>query len=329
MPVARLVVLLAVTALLVSGCVRVHGENAVVPAITPEEAAEVLARYAEIGNEANPVYDAELNLEIDTGPLGEINQAGHRARGAVHPEGNPRYRPLDFTDARFAIPRQAGWPKFFLADAESGREGDGNRWLLVFTRNSIEEQWRASYLAVVPPEEVPEPLLDGDGWAEAVPVTGEAGRLSGAYADFLAGGSGSTGGDGAGGAGDGAGGIVFAEGRYTTAEVERRAEEGTRPEFVVQYRDLAAEAAAHAPVGLRTADGGSLVFFTSHHHEKKTWAEGETPVVDEYVEALMEGAAESSVTSERLAIQAAEVPADGGPVRVLARIAMTVGARGG
>ncbi|MQS06661.1 hypothetical protein [Streptomyces alkaliphilus] len=324
---ARLFALLAVTALLVSGCVRVHGENAVVPATTPREAAEALARYAAIGNEANPVYDAELNLEIDTGPLGEINQAGHRARSAVHPEGNPRYRPLDFTDARFAIPRQAGWPKFFLADAESGREGDANRWLLVFTRNSIEEEWRASYLAVVPPGEVPELLVDGGGWAEAVPVAGEADRLSGAYAEFLARGSGSA--DGAPDDASGGGPIVFAEGRHTTGEVERRAEEGTRPEFVVQYRDLEAEAAAHAPVGLRTVDGGALVFFTSHHHEKKTWAEGETPVVDEYVEALMEGAAERSVTSERLSIQAAAVPADGGPVRVLARIAMTVGAKGG
>ncbi|MCE7081315.1 hypothetical protein [Streptomyces sp. ST2-7A] len=317
---ARLVVLLAVTALLMSGCVRVHGENAVVPALTPEEAAEVLARYADIGNEANPVYDAELNREIDTGPLGEINQAGHRARHAVHPEGNPNYRPLDFTDVRFAIPRQAGWPKFFLADAESGRAGDDNRWLLVFTRNSIEEEWRASYLAVVPPGDTPEPLLDGDGWAEAVPVTGEAGRLSGAYADFLAGAS-------TGNAGE-AGNIVFAEGRHTSGEVERREQEGTRPEFVVQYGDLAAEAAAHAPVGLRTTDGGALVFFASHHHEKKTWAEGETPVVDEYVEALMEGTPDRSVTSERLSIQAAAVPDGGGPVRVLARIAMTVTARG-
>ncbi|WP_165985971.1 hypothetical protein [Streptomyces sp. YIM 98790] len=310
-----------------AGCVTVHGERAEVPALTETEAEAVLEHYAEVSNEANRVYDEELNRTVDTGALGQINRAGHRARHEVHPEGNPDYRPLAFEDTRFHIPRLAGWPKFFVADTLSGR-GDGNRWLLVFTRGSLEEDWKASYLTLMPESSLPEFEEDEDGYAVAVrtaggpapdPAAGAAEGLavdpagiSAAYAGYLRTGEG-----------------PFADGAYTSEELARREGESTDPAFFVQYEDLAPEDPALATVGLRTTDGGALLFLTMHHHEQKTWAEGETPVVDEYVEALMEGQARQTVTIERMAILAARVPAEGrGEAELLSRISGALTATG-
>ncbi|MFD7512630.1 hypothetical protein ACFV5N_25290, partial [Streptomyces sp. NPDC059853] len=118
------------TAVSVSGCMTVHGETAIMPAASEEEAADALAHFVEVSNESNAAFDADLNDTIENGPLGEIDHAGLVARGTVDPEGNPDFEPLEFSDTRFLIPQQAGWPKFFVADTATNRSGDA-RWLLV------------------------------------------------------------------------------------------------------------------------------------------------------------------------------------------------------
>lgn len=296
------------------GCVTVHGERAEVPAVSPREAAAVVAHYAEVSNDANRAYDAELNATVETGALAAVDQAAHRAHREVHPGGNPDPAPVEFSDARYHIPRQAGWPRYFVADVHSGRTE--HRWLLVFTRDGIDREWRASHLSPLPPQDVPEFRVDADGYAEA--VTGDdpalalaPEELSAGYTAYLASGEG-----------------PYAEGPYTSGVRQRRQE--TELSHVTQYQDLPAENAAYAPVGLRTADGGALVFFTARHAARQTWAQGETPVVDPYAEALMEGTATRSVTTERLGLQAALVPAAtaGGGVTVLSRWTGLVAARG-
>lgn len=305
---------LAVTMSL-AGCVTVRGEEAVLPATTEEEAAEALERYAEIKNEVNPAYDAELNETADAGALAAINSAGHRARGAVHPEGNSGYVPMEFEDARFHIPRQAGWPKQFVVDTATNRGDD--RWLLVFTRNAVTEDWRAAYLLTFDPDEVPEFTRDEDGWAEAVPAEETEGlamspaELADGYVEFLADGEG-----------------PYEDGPLTSGERERREEAGNEAAYVVQYQDSTGGRAHSVPFGLRTEDG-ALVFFSSEHHEKQTWAEGETPVIDAYVEALMEGTASRAVTTRRMSVQAALLPQlEGEGVEVVSRVFGVVSASG-
>ncbi|HZG02371.1 MAG TPA: hypothetical protein VE546_02135 [Streptomyces sp.] len=304
----------------VSGCMTVHGEKAVVPATTRAEAAKVLEHFTKTNNEANRTHDAELNATIETGALGTIDQAGLRARRTVHPNGNPRHQPLELTDARFLIPRQAGWPKFFVADAASNRSG-GARWLLVFTRGGIEESWKVSYLSVLAADAVPKFSRDDRGYVEAVPAD-ETARLavapedlSRAYTDYLR-----------------EGGDAFAGGRLTSALREERKKTATRPGARTEWADLPAEDARFAPVGLRTEDGGALVFFTTHHQMKQTVAKGYRPQVkDPYVKALLEGTPRQSVTYARLALQAAAVPAadaqDPG-VRMLYRLQGLMSAKG-
>ncbi|GAA2401632.1 hypothetical protein GCM10010420_30690 [Streptomyces glaucosporus] len=305
----------------VSGCVTVHGEKAVVPATTEAEAAKVLEEFTKTNNEANRTYDAKLNTTIETGALGAIDQAGLRAKRSVHPDGNPDPSPLELSDARFLIPKQAGWPKFFVADAASNRSR-GARWLLVFTRGGIAEKWKASYLAVLAENAVPDFAEDGEGHVEAVPA-GETARLAmapedlgRAYADYLR-----------------EGGDAFADGPLTSEVREERKKSAVSPGARTEWADLPAEDARFAPLGLRTEDGGALVFFTTHHQSKQTVAEGYRPRVrDPYVKALLEGTPKQSVTYVRVALQTASVPAADAAdrkVRLVYRLQGLTGAKGG
>src|SRR5689334_2217912 len=99
-----------------AGCMTVHGERANIPSVTPAEAATVLTRLPTADNEATKAWDAQALGRIETGPLGAIDGAGARAKHANNPGGNPSFSPLAFSDSKFWIPRQVGWPKFFVAD---------------------------------------------------------------------------------------------------------------------------------------------------------------------------------------------------------------------
>lgn len=302
-----------------SGCMTVHGEKAVVPAATQEEAEAALEHYVEINNQAKRDYDAEQNDEIEVGPLGAIDGAGLTARAAESPIGDPDFEPLQLGDTQFHIPQQAGWPKFFIADTKpSGLE---NRWLMVFTRNSVEEDWRVSYLATLPAEQVPEFAEDGDGYLEDIPVDGDAGddlavppaELGTAYADYLQHGQG-----------------PFTEGPFTSDVLAEREQANSDAASLMQYRDSAAEEEKFAPLAVRTEDGGALVFFTVHHDSQETLAPDETFELNPQVEALLEtnGTPEHSLTLHRLAIKTARVPAGDGPVEVLSEVQGLISAEG-
>ncbi len=309
-------------ALLVSltGCMTVHGENAVVPAVSKGEAAKVLKTFVEKNNRANTVYDTDLNAEIETGALGAIDQAGLKARKQVRPQGNPDYHRLELTDTRYLIPEQAGWPKFFVTDSRSNRKGSG-RWFFVFQRDRANAPWRAAYLSVLQPDAVPEFARDKDGHVRAVPTGGGArltvppGRLSRAYTRYLQ---------------DG-GGDDFAAGPHTSAQREKREKQMARKSVRNEYADQEAQPPQFSPFGLRTRDGGALVFFASHHHHKQTLPRGYTPQIKEpLVKALMTGKPKHSVTFVRVSAQAVTVPAakDNGKIRFLSRIEGLTEARG-
>lgn len=280
-----------------SGCITVHGERVVVPATTKAEAAKVLKSFIEINNKANRTLDAKLNATIETGPLGAIDQAGLRARKKVHPEGHPNFQPLRVSDTRYLIPRQAGWPKFFVADTLV--EQRDKRWLLVFARDSANARWKATYLAVLDEESMPRFSRDEDGFVEPVPLGEEAElalapqRLSAAYARYLTDGKGDT----------------FASGPYTDRLRENRERTRANAKVVNQYVDQPADKGAFAPLGLRTTDGGALVFFASYHHQQATAREGlKPPVKSEYARALMTGTPNHDITYTYVAQQAVTVP---------------------
>lgn len=315
-------VAVTVLSLTASGCVVVHGEREVLPAATPEEAAQALEQFTAAYNRADRTYDSSQDADHVTGALGAIDAARLKAGRVNNPAGNPAHTPLTLTDAKFTIPKKAGWPRWFVADAKGNKGGDV-RWLLVFLRYDLGEKWKVAYLTLVAPEKIPEFKKDADGLAEAVPAnTTELAiaprDLSQAYATYLQ-----------------SGGKTFAPGAHTTNWRERRAKAASRPGLARQYLDQPVTDGAFAPLALRTADGGALVFFTTRHYEKQTAAQGTTvPTPDKNVRALTTGTIGQSLTMEFVSNQMALAPPrnasgpSGPQVSVLARVQGLTSAQG-
>ncbi|MFH8792922.1 hypothetical protein [Streptomyces sp. NPDC017941] len=306
----------AVLSLTASGCVTVHGEREVVRTATGPEAARALKDFLTAYNKADKAYDPALDAARVTGPLGAINQAGLEARHAQNPDGNSRHVPLELTDVSYAVPKKAGWPRWFVVDALANRRPDDYRWLIVFTRADADARWEATYLNLVHPDRLPELRRDADGHVE--PVAVDSGgfavaprRLSGTYADYLR-----------------SGGDTFAPGPHTSQWKAARDRSKKRPGLAVQYLDRPRNEGSFAPVGLRTKDGGALVFFTTHHYEKQTASKGLNVTVQPDVKPLMRGEAKQSITLERVSNQVALTPQGSGKVSVLSRMQGLVGAKG-
>ncbi|WP_344278904.1 hypothetical protein [Streptomyces hebeiensis] len=286
------------------GCVTVHGELAVLPAAKPSEAEKALEDFTDAYNAADKAYDPALDADRVTGALGEINQAGLKAGSVVSPNGNTRHQPLELTDAKYTIPKKAGWPRWFIADTTSNRnrpDGPKFRWVLAFVRNAPEEPWKCAYLTILRPGDVPEFKKDADGFAESVEPDSEAlavapGDLSEEYASFLKSGSPEH----------------FADGPHTDKWRESREENGRLPGLTTQYVDEPLGDGDFAPLAMRTADGGAMAFFATRIYERQTGAKGVRPEVSADVKALMKGEVKNSLTKNWISSQAALVAPNGG-----------------
>ncbi|MEW2632459.1 hypothetical protein AB0903_12560 [Streptomyces sp. NPDC048389] len=299
---------LAVTAVLsltASACVTVHGERAVVPSATTDEAAQALAAFTEAYNKADKAYDPALDAAHVTGPLGAINQAGLKARQANFPNGNPDHSPLELSDAKFTIPKKAGWPRWFVADTDSNRDRDDgaqdSRWVLLFVRTAPDAGWRAAYLTILSPGQIPPFKMDEDGYGQAVAPDGTglavAPRdLSEEYSSYLQSGKPDH----------------FKAGPHTSAWRTDRAKKANVPGTSTQYLDQPLNTGDFAPLGLVTQDGGGFVFFSVRNFERQTAAKGVKLKVVPDVQALLTGEVKSSLTKERVSNLAAVVPPSNG-----------------
>ncbi|MFJ8790514.1 hypothetical protein [Streptomyces sp. NPDC102462] len=312
---------LTALSLTASGCVVVHGEREVLPATSKAEAAKALEEFTDAYNAADKAYDSSLDADHITGALADIDGARLKAGHANHPGGNPGHQPLELSDAEFTIPKKAGWPRWFVADATANKGGSA-RWLFVFTRNALSEPFQVAYLTLVAPDKLPEFKLDEDGWAEAVPA-GSAdlsvapGELSEQYATYLK-----------------SGGSVFSDGVHTSDWRATRERQASKPGLARQYIDEPLTDGDYAPLALRTADGGALVFFTTRHFEKQTAAAGASvPTPGEDVQALTKGEIKQSLTLEFVSNEVALDPkrgsgSGGAQVSLLGRIQGLTGAQG-
>lgn len=301
----------------------VHGELEVVPTATRSEAAQALKAFTSAYNAADKAYDPALDADRVTGPLGAINQAGLKARQKNNPDGNANHSPLELTDARYLIPKKAGWPRWFLADTDSNRDEDSGkldtRWLVVFVKSGPDAGWKASYLSVVTPSQLPGFTKDNDGLAE--PVAADSSELAVApedlgtqYTEYLQKGTPD----------------VFAPGTATSGWRDAR-RTTRRAGFSYQYIDQPLDSGTFAPLGLKTDDGGALVFFSSKHFEQQTAAKGLRPPLNADVEALLTGEVKSTLTKERVSSQLVFVPKKGagdGKVVMLNRLPGLTAAKG-
>lgn len=314
---AAVAALVALVEPAVSGCVTVHGENTLLPAVASRgAAAKVLAQFTATSNKANRNADEKLNATNETGVLNAIDQATLKVERAVHPNGEPDYKPLKLTDTHYLIPEQRGWPKWFAADTANNRDHD--RWLISFTRDGADQPWKASYLTILKPAKMPKFAMDKDGHAEDVPVqTTELAMPPASVADNYTGYLDSGRPEG------------FADGPYTSQLRDAREKGKKTDKYVTQYADQAVSARQYPPLALRTADGGALVLFTTQQSWKVTAARGTPPPTsDDYTRELLEGKATKSVTRVGMAEQVALVPKGGGRVEIADRIVGIVSAQG-
>jgi hypothetical protein len=278
--------------------VTVHGEQALIPSGTTSDAAAALTRYARTYNKAARTFDAQTMGTVETGPLGTADQATLRAYRATRKGDNPGFKPVSLTDPHFYIPRQRGWPKWFVAVA-TYNHSDRTRWLLVFQRHTSREAWRASYMASVSKTAVPRFAVDGEGYAE--PVAADAsglavppGSLSKAYSDYLEKG--------------GKGSDVFADG-FATSQLLADRQNASTADYRLQYADQPAPADEFPPVALRTQDGGALVFFATHHVERYVYRVGLTPDdIPAITQALTTGTVKESLTLGQIGRSTVIVP---------------------
>ncbi|CAM5684772.1 MULTISPECIES: hypothetical protein [Streptomyces] len=277
----------------------VHGEREMLPAVSKAEAATALKQFTDGFNASNSKLDPKVNPTYETESLLAVDQALTKAGHAVSPQGNPKFPPLTLTSPHFTVPRQAGWPKVFLADAVSNR--NNTRWFLVFTRDAMGAKWKASYLSALSDNQIPQFKTDPDGYAEVVPADAKdsglkvaPGELGKAYAAYLNTGKGE----------------VFAPGPATDQWRKLREQQGRQPGARIQYEDQPSD---YAPVALRTKDGGALVFFSTYYHQQKTVSEGARINIPPEIKGIMDGPAKSSnrMTFTTLSEQVVKVPAAG------------------
>ncbi|MEW1865172.1 MULTISPECIES: hypothetical protein [unclassified Streptomyces] len=310
-----------------AGCVTVHGERALIPSIRPAEAAKVLANFAAQNNKATKSYDEQAIAAIEAGPLGTIDQAGVRAKHANNPQGNADYSALKFSHAKFLIPEQRGWPKFFVAEAQTDRNGD-SRWLLAFRRGGPDEPWMADFLGVATPDALPHFAVDKHGHAEALPLAGtdlqvQPGQLSAQYTDYLDSGKD----DGKNGAGPAQ---VFTDGPATSGLKTSHEKSARTADTVTQYADQPDISGDFAPIALRTTDGGAIVFFGSRHQSRATFRAGYRLTLDKDTKALTSGTPKTSITLARVAQNMVAVPPRkaGAKVTFLSSLTGLVSAKG-
>ncbi|MGW1624218.1 hypothetical protein [Streptomyces sp. NPDC002172] len=312
---ALIAVALTAMSLTASGCVVVHGEREVLPSTTRAEAAKALRQFTDAYNKADKAYDGSLDADYTTGALADIDSARLKAGHVNSPAGNSAHSALEFDDVTYTIPKKAGWPRWFVADAHGNKGGD-ERWLLVFTRNSLSQPFQVAYLTLVAPDDVPKFTTDKDGWAEDVPANSDRlavapGDLSRDYATYLK-----------------SGGTVFADGVHTSGwRADRK--KSTKPGLATQYIDEPLTAGDYAPLALRTTDGGAVVFFTTRYYAKETAAAGASvPTPNLSVKALTKGEIKQSLTMQFVSNQVALDPAGTGKISILGRVQGLTSAEG-
>lgn len=284
------------------------------------EAARALKDFTTAYNKADKANDQSQDSSRVTGALADIDGGKLRSGAKLNPSGNPNHVALKLADVRYTIPEKAAWPRWFVADATANKGNATDRWLFVFTRDGLTDLWEVSFLTIVPAEDMPEFQKDEDGYAQAVTpddpeLSVTPAQLPDRYVTYLKEDS-----------------ALFADGPYTSEERSRRRLNAEKPGLARQYVDEALTNGDYAPVGLRTTDGGALVFFTTRHYQKQTAAQGvNIPVNDAAVRALMTGEPKQSLTLEFVNNQAVLDPAktkSDQQVRILSQVGGLTGAKG-
>ncbi len=113
-------------------------------AVTPAAARGVLAAYLTANNEANRSRSSSELAGIEGGSSYLLDAGGYRWTKVTDPS-NSKYRPITFADPSFYVPRESGYPLWFAVHGQwTGLDGSQtglDAAYLVFTRASASSPW--------------------------------------------------------------------------------------------------------------------------------------------------------------------------------------------
>ncbi|MEV7145427.1 hypothetical protein AB0O05_02870 [Streptomyces sp. NPDC093084] len=194
------------------------------PALSEDQARDVIARYSKINNEANADRDRRLLDTVEDGPLFAMSVSGYtETEGLPAPDRKP-YKPwsYDTANARLYIPRLGAGQDRWFAAALSDSEGKAASRLAVFVERPQYQRWEMVSVVDLDGPGLPDIALDRDGYAMAVTADGNkrlgagTGLLRAAIVDNFATGGANT------------GTKVFAPTRSSKRQIEIHDRTGTR-----------------------------------------------------------------------------------------------------
>ena len=232
------------------------------PAITRAEAERVVFRYWQVNNQANESYSASLLATIESGSSYSMDTGAYRFERDS--QDRTEYVPFRLGDTSYYIPRlpRSAYPRWFTVRGTyvtlSGGKILGSTYI-VFAQDFAGAAWKDIIESdILPGSAPPQIVTDSGGYATAVSATGDTAGLSvapnkiglvtAAWLDKVAADPSNT--------------TVLADaGNLTDLRYEAfwRSGQGGAPFDANDSHSAPAD-----PVfGLKTADGGALLFYTT------------------------------------------------------------------
>ncbi|MCP2335256.1 hypothetical protein [Actinomadura rupiterrae] len=241
---------------LAAGCGGSDAGASSPPALTRDQARQVVASYAGTIGEAGSKLDASLLPKAETDPQLAMDTAAVKLRRAAKAKTGT----LKLSHVNALVPRLSGYPRWFAADAVSGTGKEALRHALLFTQEKAGAPWLLASDPFPTDAALSRVTLDRDGYAASV-APSEGGlaiapdKLAAAHATLLNEGP------------KAAGASKLAPGPKTTEAFAalRQAETGLQKDGITLASRF--EAGPGRVYALRTRDGGALVWYVLKQRE--------------------------------------------------------------
>ncbi|MEU4486670.1 hypothetical protein AB0H94_17585 [Streptomyces purpurascens] len=284
------------------------------PALTADQARDVITRYSKINNKANASRNRVLLDTVEDGPLYAMSVSDYTETEGLPAADRKPYKPwsYDTANAKLYIPHLAAGQDRWFAAALSSQKGKAPTRLAVFAEQSGHGRWEMVSVIDINDQALPDIALDRDGYATAVAANGNkqlavgANLLRSAVLDNFATGGTKT------------GTKVFTPTKASKQQIEVHDKTGSRygnqgttvfAGTTNRYKDAYA---------LKTVDGGALILFSHMHTQTDAVAHSGlqiNPGPDDL--AWLHGVPRTSIRYTFVCNDTATVPAKAAPSRLI------------
>ncbi|MFJ7527994.1 hypothetical protein ACIQ1S_24075 [Streptomyces griseus] len=279
------------------------------PALTQAAARDALAHYSKTNNLARLSKNRELLDTVEGGPQHAMSLSDLKEEEGLPKTDRKPYRPwaYDLAKTDIYIPRIVpGKQRWFAAVTRAGAQEQLAR-VLVLAQNAETEQWEmVSTIDIDDPQDLPQIVLDADGYATAVDPTSPrlaapVGTLRAAVGDnFTAGGS-----------------KVFAPTKASERQVQVHRKAVTKFGKRGTARFTAGKAQYPGAYALKTTTGTLVIFSHTHVQDDAVAEPGLRIVPEKYDRAWLGTTPSPAFTYTFTCSDIAAVPAAAGPSSLL------------